>query len=106
MKGAPKFLADGSHFLWTSERSGFRHLYLYDIDGKLEKQLTSGDWEVENVAGIDEARRRVLFTSTEDGPTERQFYSVGLDGSNKQRLSKAEGTHSISLAPQRRLLYG
>jgi len=99
VQGEPKFLSNGNQFLWTSERSGFRHLYLYNIDGKLEKQLTSGNWEVDDVQGIDETRRRVLFTSAEDSPTERQFYSVGLDGSNKQRLSKGAGTHSISLAP-------
>ena len=97
--GEPKFLAGGKQFIWTSERSGFRHLYLYDVDGKLEKQLTSGNWEVENVLSIDETRRRVLFISTEDSPTERQLYAVGLDGANKQRLTKSAGTHSISLAP-------
>jgi dipeptidyl-peptidase-4 len=99
VKGEPKFLGNGDRFLWTSERSGFRHLYVYGIDGKLQKQLTSGDWEVDEVAGVDEERNRVLFTSTEDGPTGRQVYSVSLDGTNKRRLSKAAGTHSISMSP-------
>ncbi len=104
IKGEPKFFSDGRRFLWTSERSGFRHLYLYNVDGKLEKQLTSGNWEVEEVAGIDEARRRVLFTSTRNNsgdanPTERQLDAVGLDGANLQQLTKGAGTHSISLAP-------
>jgi dipeptidyl-peptidase-4 len=98
VKGEPMFLAGGNQFLWTSERSGFRHLYLYNIDGKLEKQLTSGNWQIEDVAGVDEARHRILFTSTEDSPTERQLYAVGLDGTNKQRLSKGAGTHSVSLS--------
>jgi dipeptidyl-peptidase 4 len=99
VKGDPQFLEGGDRFLWTSERSGFRHLYVYGVDGKLQKQLTSGDWEVDNVAGIDVERHRVLFTSTENGPTERQLYAVSLDGANKQRLSKGAGIHSISLAP-------
>ena len=72
VQGEPKFLSTGNQFLWTSERSGFRHLYLYNVDGRLEKQLTSGNWEVDDVQGIDETRHRVLFTSTEDSPTERQ----------------------------------
>ena len=63
-----------------------------------------GKWKT--IEGIDEARRRVLFTSTEDSPTERQFYAVGLDGSNKQRLTQGAGTHSISLAPNAGLLCG
>jgi dipeptidyl-peptidase-4 len=110
IKGEPKFLGsvksqgEANQFLWTSERSGFRHLYLYNIDGRLEKQLTSGNWEVEDVKGIDETRRRVLFTSTRSNsgdasPTERQFDAVGLDGANLQQLTKGAGTHSISLAP-------
>src|ERR1035438_5259834 len=65
----------------------------------MEKHLTAGNWEVENVAGIDEAGRRVLFTSTEDSPTERHLYAVGLDGTNKQRLTRGAGTHVISMAP-------
>jgi dipeptidyl-peptidase 4 len=99
VKGAPKFLSGGNQFLWTSESSGFRHIYLYNVDGKLEKQLTSGNWEVDDVKGIDETRRRVFFTSSEENPTERQFYSIGLDGSGKQRLTSGAGTHAISLAP-------
>lgn len=99
LMGEPMFLGRGERFLWTSERSGFRHLYLYAIDGKLEKQLTSGEWEVTSVDGVDENRQRVFYTSTEDSPTERQFYVVSLDGTKKERLSKSAGTHSVALAP-------
>ncbi|HEY3840037.1 MAG TPA: S9 family peptidase [Bryobacteraceae bacterium] len=99
IKSGPRFLSSANEFLWTSERSGFRHLYIYDLDGKLQRQLTSGNWQVDDVAGIDEKSRRVFYTSTEDSPTERQLYSVSLDGTDKQRLSKTAGTHAISLAP-------
>lgn len=99
IQGEPLFLGKGDRFLWTSERSGFRHLYLYGIDGKLQKQLTSGDWEVSSVDALDEAHQRVLFTSTEENPTERQLYAVSLDGAKKQRISKDAGTHSTSVAP-------
>ena len=68
------FLADDKRFLWSSERSGFRHLYLYDLAGKQLAQLTHGDWEVESLAGVDEKNGQVYFTSTEQSPIERQFY--------------------------------
>jgi dipeptidyl-peptidase 4 len=99
VRDQPRFIGTGDRFLWTSERSGFRHLYIYTLDGKLEKQLTSGDWEVTDIAGVDQERRRVFFISSETSPTDRQLYSVDFDGSNKQRLSKGDGTHAIALAP-------
>ena len=98
--GEPRFLGKGERFLWTSERSGFRHLYLYGIDGTLQKQLTSGDWEITSIDGVEEDRQCVVFTSSEAGPVERQLYSVSFDGANKQRLTRASGTHAVSLAPK------
>lgn len=99
VKGELQFLGNGNRLLWSSERSGFRHLYVYGMDGTLQKQLTSGDWEVDKVDGIDEEHNRVFFTSAEISPLERQLYVVGLDGGGKQRLTTGEGTHSISLSP-------
>lgn len=98
VKGDIHFLADG-RLLWTSERDGFRHLYVYAADGTLERQLTSGPWEVDAVVRVDEKRNRVFFTSTEASPLERQLYVIGLDGSGKARLTQAKGTHGISLSP-------
>ncbi len=93
----PIFLGNGERFLWTSERDGFRHLYLYSASGQLQKQLTSGNWTVTSIAGTTD--NQIFFTSTEASPLERQLYSINLDGSNKQRLTKAAGTHSVSLSP-------
>jgi dipeptidyl-peptidase-4 len=93
------FFRDGRRFLWGSERDGFLHLYLYDMDGKLERQITRGEWQVEKVLQVDEARGVVYYQSTEASPLESQFYSIGLDGSNKQRLTTAKGTHSTNLSP-------
>jgi dipeptidyl-peptidase 4 len=98
VRSEPVFLGP-DRFLWASERTGYRHLYIYGTDGKQRAQLTSGDWEVDNVAGIDERRERVFYTSTEASPIERQLYVVGFDGSGKRRLSEGEGTHAAKLSP-------
>ena len=99
IKGEPIFLGSGDRFLWTSERSGFRHIYMYGSDGKLQKQLTSGEWEIESISGVDEEHKRVYFTSEETSPLERQFWSVGLEGGSRQQISKTAGIHSVSLGP-------
>src|SRR6266851_9390354 len=93
------FLKDGKRFLWSSEHSGYRHLYLYDVGGKQLAQITKGDWEVAAVDGVDEAKGLVYFTATERSPTERQLYHVALDGSGFTRLTKEYGTHAAVLAP-------
>ncbi len=82
------FLGDGKRFLWSSERSGFRHLYLYDLSGKQLAQLTSGDWQVESVAGVDEKNGQVYFTSTQQSPIERQFYRVAITLSGARRPAR------------------
>jgi dipeptidyl-peptidase 4 len=92
------FFKDGKRFLWSSERSGFRHLYLYGPDGK-PAQLTQGDWEVTRVNAVDEAKGVVYFTTTEKFPTERHLYRVGLDGSGFARITKDPGTHTVQLSP-------
>ena len=99
VEGDPVFLKDGRRFLWTSERDGFRHLYLYSLDGGEPRQLTRGAWEVTDVYGVNENTGRVYFRSTEANPLERQLYSVDLDGTGKRRLTQGAGTHRISIAP-------
>jgi dipeptidyl-peptidase 4 len=93
------FFKDGKRFLWASERTGYRHLYLYGMDGKEIKQITKGDWEVTEVDGVDEEKGIVYFTSTEKSPIERQMYRVGLDGSGFTRITKQEGFHMINMSP-------
>ncbi|MHC4730951.1 MAG: S9 family peptidase, partial [Planctomycetota bacterium] len=77
-----RFLADG-RFLWTSERSGRRHLYIRD-QGRL-RQLTRGDWDVAGVVEVND--RRVYFTGSREGPRERHLYSVTLDGRELRRVT-------------------
>jgi len=93
------FLKDSNRFVWSSERTGYRHLYLYDLSGKQLAQLTKGDWEVAQVDAVDEAKGLVYFTATEKSPIERQLYRVSLSGSGFTRITKEDGTHSIRFAP-------
>ena len=94
----PRMLKSGE-FVWSSERDGFRHLYLHAADGREESRLTEGDWEVTGIAGIDEARREVYYVSSEASPLERQLYRVSFEGKNRTRLSREPGTHAISMSP-------
>jgi len=93
-----RFLEDGQ-FLWGSERDGFCHLYLYSLDGKQRKRITEGDWEVTEVVGVDEAREKIYYVSTEASPLERQLYSIKLNGKDRARVSQGAGTHSVSMSP-------
>src|SRR5467141_824952 len=99
------FLKDGKRFLWSSERSGYRHLYLYDLEGKQLAQLTEGEWEVSAVDAVDEAKGLVYFTATEKSPLERHLYRVTLDGTGFTRITKDEGTHTAVLAPNAAAFY-
>ncbi len=90
---------DSNSFLWGSERTGYRHLYLYKTDGTEVRQITHGDWEVESLNGVDEDRGLVYFTATEKSPLERQLYRVAMDGSGFTRISRDEGTHSVMFSP-------
>jgi dipeptidyl-peptidase 4 len=93
------YLKDGKHFIHSSEKSGFKHLYLYDLNGKLVNQITSGEWEVREVLGIDEKNKMIYFNSTEDSPMERQVYSIDFKGKIKKKLSTTKGTHEPNMSP-------
>ncbi len=92
------FLKGGGEFLWPSERDGFNHLFRYSIDGRQLAQLTRGEWEVTEVAGVD-TEGRVYYVSSEASPLERHLYRVDSNGENKRRLTTAAGWHSISMSP-------
>jgi dipeptidyl-peptidase-4 len=92
------FLKDNS-FIWTSEKDGFNHIYLYDKNGKLKKQVTKGKWEVTNYYGFDEKTNAVFYQSVENGSVNRDVYRIGLDGKNKVRLSTNVGTNRAVFSP-------
>ena len=93
------YLNDGNSFLWSSERSGYKHLYRYDMAGKLIQPITSGNFEVATVSGVDEKTGTIFFISTEASPLDRQLYRIGLDGKNKQRLTGEAGTYTANFSP-------
>lgn len=91
------FLNDNS-FIWTSEKSGWNHIYHYSRTGKLINQVTKGDWEVTNYYGFDPNTGRIYYQSTENGNINRDVYSIMQNGKNKVRLSNEEGTNSGSFS--------
>ena len=91
------FLNDNS-FIWTSEKSGWNHIYHYDKNGKLINQITKGDWEVTDYYGFDTNTGRIYYQSTEDGSINRSVYSILRSGKNKAKLSDRTGTNSASFS--------
>lgn len=91
------FLKDNS-FLWTSEKDGFNHIYHYDINGKLIKQITSGPWEVTEYYGYNPENKQIYYQSVEDGSINRTLYTIGLNGKNKKRLGPKSGTNSAAFS--------
>ena len=88
-------LADGS-FVWSSERSGFMHLYRWH-DGRLDA-LTHGDWVVAGLAGVDEVQHRLFFTGNADTPLEQHLYAIDyLAPAAPQRLTAPGGWHSVTM---------
>jgi dipeptidyl-peptidase 4 len=97
-----RVLKTGDRFLWSSWRDGHTHLYLYSFDkqnplageAKLERQITQGDFEVLGVGGVDEKAETVFFSSDKDDPRQRHLFSIKLDGSGLEPLTREEGMYS------------
>jgi dipeptidyl aminopeptidase/acylaminoacyl peptidase len=94
--GDATFLKDGS-FLLASERTGWRHLYHFDKDGKLIGPVTSGDWEAQALHHVDEKNGWVYLSGTKDSPIGVNLYRCKLDGSSFERLTHTPGSHRIGL---------
>ena len=92
--GSPFFLRDGS-FLWLSERTGWLHIYRVGAGGQ-QRQLTSGEWEVKKIFGIDEKTGYAYYSSAERDPIGTDVYRMKLDGSGRQRLTGRGGTHDAT----------
>ena len=87
------FLSDNKHFVFVSERDGFRHAYMYNINGTVSKQLTKGAWDLTKVYGFNETTQTLYYQSAEESPLRRDVYSVDAKG-KKTRLTDGKGTHN------------
>ena len=86
-------------FTWSSERSGFRHLYLYGPDGTLIRQLTRGEWPAEATVALDQRSRQLYFVGWQQSPLERHLFRVSLEGGEPERLTSEPGMHGAAIAP-------
>jgi dipeptidyl-peptidase-4 len=104
------FFKDGKRFIWMSERDGYQHLYLYDINGKLINQITKGEYMVVpsfggivsrngGLVAVDERKGVVYFTANKEALKERHLYRIGLNGKNLKRLTTGNGVHGVSFSP-------
>ncbi len=102
------FLKSRPAFVWGSRRTGYKHLYLYDLDGKLIRPLTAGEWMVvgdsgeSGLVGVDEKRGGVYFLSNAPQSLERQLYVASLDTdepASPRRISRETGWHDVKLLP-------
>ncbi|KAF1717310.1 S9 family peptidase [Pseudoxanthomonas wuyuanensis] len=92
-----RFLKDG-RFLWSSERSGYQHLYLASEDGRQLVPLTQGEWVVDKLLAVDEPAAAVYFSGSRESAVESQVYSVPLQGGDIRRLSQTAGMHTATFA--------
>lgn len=92
------FLENKSQFIITSDKDGYNHIYLFNMDGTIAKQLTQGKWDVTEFKGLDEKNKLVYFISAEVSPIDRDLYSVKLDGTNKTKISQKEGTNAVDFS--------
>ena len=88
------FFLNNDNFLWISDRSGFNHIYLVENEGKSLNQITSGNWDVAKLLGVNE--NTVYYSSTEDNSIERVIYRINLNGKNKKAISPKTGFNGAS----------
>ena len=97
-----RFIKATGEILWSSERDGWNHLYLYSKTGQLENQITQGHWVFQQIEYVDEPNRRVYFTASgrekDEDPYQAHLYSVGFDGKGLQLLTPENATHSVNFS--------
>ncbi|MDR2841273.1 MAG: DPP IV N-terminal domain-containing protein [Paludibacter sp.] len=89
------FTADNQSFFHISEHNGYRHIYQYNINGSLMRQITSGNWDVTEFYGYDEAKKTLYYQSAETSPLQRNIFSIDNKG-KKTKLTNSKGIHSAT----------
>jgi len=92
------FLESKKHFIWNSERDGYNHLYLVNMDGTIANQITKGKWDVIDFLGVNEKTETIYYTSSETSPMEKHLYSIKLNGSNKTKLTQKSGYNEVEFS--------
>ena len=92
------FLKDGKHMLITSEKNGFNHIYMYDLNGKLVKQITDGMYDVVSICSVNEKDGMIYYLSHESSPINRELYCIDFKGKKKKKLSDMPGWYSASFS--------
>ena len=92
------FLNDGKHFIWTSEKSGYNHLYKVSLENGSMQQITNGNWEVTNYHGMDTESGKIYYTSTEEDAINRSVFSINSNGTDKEKLTDKIGTNSATFS--------
>ena len=96
---------DGSGFLLRSDKGGWRHLYYYDMNGKLINRITEGDWTVDKIKYIDEDNGVIYFEGSENNTLESHLYKVNFDGTEFEVLTKSGWTHNTTVSPHGKYFY-
>ena len=91
--------------IWWSERDGFEHLYLYNTEGKLLKQLTKGNWVVNELVGFDKENGKVIITAAKESPLEKHIYTVSLESGKIDRVDKGAGMHTALATDDGKYVY-
>ena len=89
---------NSNQFIYWSQRDGFHHLYLYNKEGQLIKQLTQGDWLVQDILGFNTARKEMIIASTEISPLQTNIFSLNVKTGKRTLLGQQDGTHSARLS--------
>ena len=87
------FVKNGNQFLWTSEKDGYNHIYLFNMQGKELQQITKGEWEVTSFYGYEPSENRVYYQAAKTTAMDRQIFSVQLDGKKEREIAAAKGTN-------------